>query len=170
MLRDARPLRGVQNVLKACREEFDLIAADGRSLVAVIDEDKIRQELKLFRDTPIARVEQEIRRGCPAPGRLFVALLHQNTESVIEAIAACDPGLSAKRVEQALRKDRLERDAILVDASRERARPLRDCVLGRMPSFRNLVAILAGLLGAPLPDAPAVAADASRKPRRKGRG
>ncbi|XXY46098.1 hypothetical protein WME91_39455 [Sorangium sp. So ce269] len=149
LLDDARPLKGVQNVLRACREEFDLIAMDGRDVIAVIDNDAIRYHLKLPRTASHARVEQEIRKGCRAPDRLFVVLLVQNTESVLKAAAECDPSLDPKRVERAVeRKDMAERDIILSELSRERARPLRDCVLGKMPSLRALIDLLGSKLRA----------------------
>jgi len=172
MLADARPLKGVQNVLRACREDIDLIAADGRSVVAVVDDDVIRKHLGLPGDAADAAVEQAIKKGSRAPERLFVALIKQNTESVLAAAAACDPSLDAKRVERAVRhKDLLVRDAILVDLSRERARPLRECVLGRMPSLRGLVVILVCVLGAsPAPAAPPAAPPTAGKgPRRKSK-
>jgi len=124
-LGDHRPLKGVENVLKACRDEFELIAADGRTVIAVIDNDQIRRHLKLPRTAADDLVEREIRRGCKAPDRLAIVLLKQNMESVLDAAAACDPGLDSGRIERAIRhKDMLERDAILVELSRERARPL----------------------------------------------
>jgi hypothetical protein len=66
---DYRPLKGVQNVLRACREDIDLIAADGRSVVAVFDNDEIRHQLKLPRTATDEHVEREIRKGCRAPDR-----------------------------------------------------------------------------------------------------
>lgn len=166
-LRDARPLKGVQNVLKACRQDFDLIAGDGRSVVAVIDNDAIRQHLKLSRHADRAQVEREIKKGCVAPERLFVILIEQNTESVLVAAAACDPGLDADRVERAAQhKDLLERDAIFAELSRERARSVRECVLGRMPSLRALVELLCRML---LPGAPNEAPPAPPAPGREKR-
>lgn len=147
MLSDHRPLKGVQALLKACREEIDLIAADGRRVVAVFDDDAIREQLKLPHTAADALVEREIRKGCRTPERLLIVLLKRNMESVIVAAAACDPGLDAKRIDRAVKhKELLERDAILTELSRERARPLRDCVLGRMPSLQLLVALLSRTL------------------------
>ena len=34
-LKDARPMKGAGNLIRACREEIDLIAADGRSVIAM---------------------------------------------------------------------------------------------------------------------------------------
>jgi hypothetical protein len=144
---DGRPLKGVQAVIKACREDIDLIAADGRCVVALLDDDAIREQLKLRRTASDAEVDLEIRKGCRAPDRLTVVLLKRNMESVILAAAACDPGLDAKRIDRAVKyKELLERDAILIEVSRERARPLRDCMLGRVPSLQMLVALLSRVL------------------------
>jgi hypothetical protein len=91
---------------------------------------------------------------------------------VLEAAAVCDPSIDRDRLERAVRhKDLLERDAILTELSRERARAMRDCVLGRMPSLRVLIDLLGALLQ-PSPARPAtVAAPAAapRKPAKKPR-
>lgn len=147
MLSDHRPLKGVQALLKACREDIDLIAADGRSVVAVFDDDAIREQLKLPHTATDAQVEREILKGCRAPAQLLVVLLKRNMESVIVAAAACDPGLDAKRIDRAVKhKELLERDAILIELSRERARPVRDCMLGKMHSLQALIALLSRTL------------------------
>lgn len=174
-LSDARPLKGVQNVLRACREDIDLIAADGRTVVAVIDNDAIRQHLKLPRTASDAQVEQEIKKGSRAPDRLHIALLKQNTESVLEAAAACDPSIEPDRIERAVKhKELLERDAILTELSRERARPTRDCVLDKMPSLRALVDLLGGMLSRRSPSRPptkaaTMPATIARKHRKPGK-
>jgi len=168
-LSNPRPLKGVQKVLRACRDDFNSIAKDGRDVIAVIDNDAIRHHLRLPRDATRARVEQEIRKGCPAPERLHVVLIVENTESAIEAVAACNPGIDPKRVDAAVqRKSLLARDAILTEMSIERERAVRDCVLGRMPSLRGLVELLAGKL---LPGSakPAAAPSAAASPRKKAK-
>jgi hypothetical protein len=169
-LDDARPLKGVTNVLHACRVDIDLIAADGRSVVAVIDDDAIRHHLKLPRDASDARVEQEIKKGSRAPAQLSIVLLKRNTESVLEAAATCDPTLDAERLVRAIeQKDLLERDTLFAELSRERARPIRDCILGRMPSLRALVDLLGGMLTGAVPaprGAPAAPAGKRKKPSR----
>jgi hypothetical protein len=162
-LRSYLPLKGVSNVLKECRENFDIIAADGRSVVAVIDDDKVRGHLRLPKTAPDDHVEREIKRGCPAPERLFIALLKKNTESVLEAAAACNPTHNHERMERAVRhKDLFARDAILSELAWERARAQRDCILGKMPSLKTLVDVLASML---LPgEAPAKASGAAPPP------
>lgn len=146
-LSDARPLKGVQNVLRACCEDIDLLAADGRFIVAVMDDDAIRQALKLPEEAGEETVVRTIARRSRSPERLCVTLLHRNTESVLEAAAQCDRTLEAGRLERAIvRKDLLERDAIFLMLSRQRARAARDCILGRMPSMKRLVDVVIACL------------------------
>lgn len=142
-LKDCRPLKGAGNVLRACREDIDLIAADGRAVVAVFDDDKIRELLGLPLKATEARGEQEIRKGCRTPDRLRISLLKRNTESVLSAAGECDPSIDPARLDRAVKhKDLLERDAIFMELSRERARAARDCVLKKVPSLKRLVDML----------------------------
>jgi hypothetical protein len=148
-LKDGRPLKGAGNLLRACREEIDLIAPDGRHVVAVFDDDKIRGLLKLPGSAPAERVHKEILKGCRAPGELSVALLKDNMESVIDAAGICAPTIDKKRIERASKnKDLLERDAILTELSRERERPARACILKEMPSLAALIELLCKTLRA----------------------
>ena len=142
-LSDYRPLKGDTKLLGACREELDLIASDGRPVVAVFDNDKIRHLLKLSAKAPDEHVEREIRKGGSRPDRLFIILLKQNMESVLTAAHECDPRIDAERVKLAtVKKDVLERDAILTSVSGERFRAIRDCILQKLPSFQALVGLL----------------------------
>ncbi len=148
-LKDGRPLKGAGNLLRACREDIDLIAPDGRRVVAVFDDDKIRGQLKLPRSATAERVHKEIRKGCKAPEQLDVILLKDNMESVIDAAGLCAPAIDKKRIERASKdKDLLERDAILIELSRERERPARACILEKMPSLAALIDLLCGTLRA----------------------
>ncbi|HZI15030.1 MAG TPA: hypothetical protein VE153_31960 [Myxococcus sp.] len=142
-LGDCRPQKGDGNLLKACREDLDGIANDGRPVVAVFDNDKIRRLLQLSAKAPDARVEQEIRKGGPKSDRLFIILLKQNMESVLKAAHECDPSIDPERIKLATqKKDRLERDAILNRLTGEQYRAVRDCILGKLPSFRAFVDLL----------------------------
>jgi len=148
-LSDGRPLKGAGNLLRACRDEIDLIAADGRLVVAVFDDDKIRGQLKLPRRASEERVLKEILKGCRAPDQLAVILLKDNMESVIDAAGVCAPTIDKKRIERASKnKDLLERDAILTELSRERERPARVCILEKMPSLAALIDLLCKTLRA----------------------
>jgi hypothetical protein len=93
---------------------------------------------------------------------------------VLEAAGACDPTQDRERMERAVRhKDLLERDAILMEIARERARPLRDCILGKMPSLKGLVDLLVSTLhptkGAKTASTPPVAPRAPERKRPKSR-
>jgi hypothetical protein len=148
-LKDGRPLKGAGNLLRACRDEIDLIAPDGRRVVAVFDDDKIRGQLKLPRSASAERVHKEILKGCRAPKQLAVILLKDNMESVIDAAGLCAPTIDKKRIERASKdKDLLERDAILIELSRERERPARACILEKMPSLAALIDLLCEALRA----------------------
>ncbi|HZF52726.1 MAG TPA: hypothetical protein VE093_28920 [Polyangiaceae bacterium] len=148
-LNDARPQKGAGNLLRTCREDIDLIAPDGRRVVAVFDDDKIRGLLKLPRSATAERVHKEIRKGCKAPGQLDVILLKDNMESVIDAAGLCAPSIDKKRIEQASKsKDLLERDRILIELSHERERPSRECILKKMPSLAALIDLLCEALRA----------------------
>lgn len=148
-LKDGRPLKGAGNLLRACREEIDLIAPDGRRVVAVFDDDKIRGQLTLPRSASAERVHKEILKGCRAPEQLAVILLKENTESVIDAAGICAPAIDKKRIDRASNdKDLLERDAILTELSRERERPARACILEKIPSLAALIHLLCDTLRA----------------------
>jgi hypothetical protein len=146
-LKDCRPLKGAPALLKTCRQDVDLIASDGRAVVAVFDNDRIRELLGLPPNATEARVEKEIRKGSTGSDRLSIVLLKQNVESVLKAAKECDPELDDDQLERAVRrKDLLARDAILRGMSRQQASALRDCVLGKNTSLQRLVRLLSGEL------------------------
>jgi|GEM_PF-2041555 len=146
-LEDFRPLKGDTKLLEACRRDIDLLAADGRSVVAVFDNDKIRLLLKLAASAPDEAVVRAILKGGKMSERLSIVLLKQNMESVIEAAAQCDKSLDPKRIKLAVRhKDPLERDALLTELASERARPTRECMLDTLPSLLKLVELLCRLM------------------------
>ncbi|MET0406097.1 MAG: hypothetical protein ABW123_27010 [Cystobacter sp.] len=166
-LKDCRPLKGTPKLLKACREDIDLIANDGRSVIAVFDNDRIRGDLKLPRTAPDERVIQSIR-GERGDKRLHVVLLKQNMESVIKAVRRCDVSLAPARLDAALGKDLLERDALLMTLAADLKRPIRDCVLGEMPSLRELVALLRREIS-PRPKARGKSTPSGKRSRAKAR-
>lgn len=146
-LEDVRPLKGDTKLLEACRRDIDLIASDGRSVVAVFDNDKIRKLLKLAARAPDEAVVQAILKGGKGAERLSIVLLKQNMESVIEAAAQCDKSIDPNRIKLAVRhKDPLERDILLTELASDRSRPTRDCMLGALPSLQQFVALLCRLM------------------------
>jgi hypothetical protein len=148
-LSDYRPLKGDTNLLKACRQDVDDIASDGRDVIAVFDNDQVRKLLKLPVKASDERVHQEIRKGASSD-RLHIILLKQNMESVIEAAHACDPSIDKKRVDLAVKKkDPLERDAILARLTGPSFQSVRDCIRENLPSFSALIDLLRELLQRP---------------------
>ncbi|HLL55767.1 MAG TPA: hypothetical protein VK447_19555 [Myxococcaceae bacterium] len=112
-LEDCRPLKGAPALLRTCQQDVDLIASDGRAVVAVFDNDRIRELLNLPKSATEARVEKEIRKGITSK-RLSIVLLKENVESVLKAAKECEPTLDDEQLEQAVRrKNLLARDAIL---------------------------------------------------------
>jgi hypothetical protein len=148
-LKDCRPLGGDTKVLKKFREDVDTIAADGRPVVAVFDNDRIRRLLKLPAKATDARVIEELLKDTSSE-RLHVILLNRNMESVIKAAHECDPSIDKERVDLAIKqKDRLERDAILARLTGAQFRAVRDCIREKLPSFQELVDLLCELIQRP---------------------
>jgi hypothetical protein len=139
-LRDGRPLKGAPKVLAACRDDLTDLVADGRTVIAVFDDDKIRSLLQLPPGASDERVEQAIRAAPSASGALVIVLLKRNLESVIAAVRHCAPELDPARVERALKhKDLLARDTVLIAVSRAAMQRVRACILEQVPSLQTLV-------------------------------
>ncbi len=144
---DGRPLKGDSNLLGRIREDAPSIAADGRHIVAVFDDDKIRSLVKLAPTAEAAAVRLAILRDCKLPPEsMRVFLVEENTESVLEAIGACKADLSRDLLARALRKKHIQRDAVFREAAVLRDRPVRDGVLTRVPSLCELVEHLTDLV------------------------
>ena len=135
---DARPLKGSSSLLRACIKDLHDIARDGRQVVAVFDEDKIRNLLNLSTTATEEEVVAAIASRSSDPSSLHVVLLVRNQESIVGAVAACDPEVDPASKTLALGKSLNERDKVLKAASRAAKKPVRECVLQRVPSFRVL--------------------------------
>ena len=132
-----------------------MLVSGGGRLLAVLDADQIRAPLKLSAGASLEDCRQSIVQKCAQPDLLDVAFLVENIESVLEAIRICNPGLLPDRMQLALYKGRealLNRDLIFREAAREANRALRDCILSRMPSLGDLVALLNRRLQEALPE------------------
>lgn len=146
------PMKGVGDLLKAIKEldRFRNFAPGGAPILIVVDNDKIRDHLKLP-DAPSADVESAIRSRCDQPDRLEIALLEDNVESLIQAVRDCDqpPTLGREQIDAALAKDINARDLVLTKVARDPGRrALRDCVRKRMPSLEAAIAFVFSSLGA----------------------
>jgi hypothetical protein len=133
------PRKGA-NKLLAALESVEALASGGAHIFAVFDADRVREALHLAGNTTRAAVIADIvRRVAPSdPARLHVHLLEENTETLLEALGACDE--NARRLEEALAKNRNARDIALNRAALDQGRrAVRDCIRANVASFDALV-------------------------------
>lgn len=146
---DGRPMKGVQNLLRSCRRDIRRLSPKGQPVFALIDDDAIRQQLKhegVAESVEDAAVVRAIKEKCDAPERLFVFLLKENTETVLEAAKLCDEGLPKALIEQGLQKDINARDAILNRVAWRPDRSVRDCIRQRVQAIREMAEALTALV------------------------
>lgn len=142
---DGRPMKGVNNLLKSCRQDVRRLGPRGQRVFALIDDDEIRTQLKhegVPRSADEAVVIQAIKAPgrCVAPEQLEVLLLKDNTETVIEAARDCGADVS---VERALQKDINARDRVFNHVAWSSARVIRDCIRRKVNAIERLVLALA---------------------------
>ncbi|MBN2495078.1 MAG: hypothetical protein JXR96_10840 [Deltaproteobacteria bacterium] len=136
-----------------CREDIQRIAPDGHAVVAVFDDDEVRRLLDIPVDAPAEQVAECIRVQSDGAGQLHVALIEKNIETVIETLIDCDPEeVTAQTARDARGKDRTARDLLFLGASKQAKRAVRDCVIERSPSWKELVEIVIRLLRQPSPE------------------
>lgn len=122
---EALPKKGDSRLLAACKE--DVPDMPDAQIFALFDADKLHRLLReRGRHEPEALLTK-LREQCPDV-RLHLYLVIENTETVVDAVADC---LGVDRP----RKNKLERDRLLLRAARAPARELRDCVRDAVPSF-----------------------------------
>jgi hypothetical protein len=138
-LKDARPQNGVSKLLASLRRK------ESRPRVAIVDDDQIRRQLGLPADAARAAVEAAIHeKAMVGPDQLRVFVLSQNIESIISALRVC--GHSSAMIDDALRKDMVARDSVLISAAKSSSRHVRDCVRRKVPSFYEIANHLVGLM------------------------
>ena len=141
--------KGIEQVLRTCRENLTDLARDGRKVAVVVDEDVLRDKLKLPPGTALQAVKENIVTLCPEQVRPQVAVfvLSRNTESVLKAAQTCvqehrADTPSAEQFERALRKDLLARDQVLSGVAKETHVKVRRCIEVKVPALGELVAWL----------------------------
>lgn len=146
---DSRPLKGIEQVLRTCRQDLTYLACDGRKVAVVVDEDVIRDKLKLPPGTALQAVKENIVTRCPEQVRPQVAVfvLSRNTESVLKAAQTCvqehrAETPSAEQFERALRKDPVARDQVLSGVAKDTHVKVRRCIEVKVPALGELVAWL----------------------------
>lgn len=141
--------KGIEQVLRTCSESLADLARDGRKVAVVVDEDVIRDKLKLPPGTALQAVKENILTRCPEQVRPQVAVfvLSRNTESVLKAAQTCvqehrAETPSAEQFERALRKDLLARDQVLSGVAKDTHVKVRRCIEVKVPALGELVAWL----------------------------
>ncbi len=141
------PKKGNGSLLRCCEKDAARIAADGRQLIAVFDNDKVRRLLNLAQAVSEDEVLQSIRARVRFEERFTPVLLHENLESVLEALGACDEAIDKGQLDAATReKSLLDRDLLLQRAAFSSHQDVRDCVLARIPALKAIRDIVLGLL------------------------
>jgi hypothetical protein len=153
---EGRPLKGNAKLLKCIKEDFARLASNGRHVIAVFDNDKIRTLLRLPKTSPDSDVVTCVREHCSRDEQaLTVILIHQNTESILQATGECATKngreFDSDQLDKAVvQKVLFARDAFLVRFSAAQFKDVRDCVLDTLPSFASLVNRLIQFLPAEL--------------------
>jgi len=147
--------KGIEQVLRTCSESLADLARDGRKVAVVVDEDVIRDKLKLPPGTALQAVKENIMTRCPEQVRPQVAVfvLSRNTESVLKAAQTCvqehrADTPSTEQFERALRKDLLARDQVLSGVAKDTHVKVRRCIEVKVPALGELVAWLTQTLTA----------------------
>jgi hypothetical protein len=130
----AIPMKGDSNLLAAC--ERDVPNMPHRLIFAVFDADKLHRLLYQSGRPSNDELLAELRRRCPDP-RLHLFLLEDNTETVVNAAAAC-------LGEAPPAKNLLLRDSILNRAANAPPQ-VRERVRKAVPSFNSCVERIAEL-------------------------
>jgi hypothetical protein len=150
-----RCMRGVDQVLRCCREDLEDIARDGRKVAAVVDEDVIRDKLQLPPSATVAEISEAVCALCPQSVRAQVSVwvLSRNTESVLKAARDCVKehrvdSPTDEQIERALRKEQLARDQVLSGVAKESHVKVRRCIEAKIPGLQGLVQWLAGVVTA----------------------
>jgi hypothetical protein len=142
---DARQMKGDSKLLKAVWNDLPNIAADGRTVIAVFDNDKIRRLLGLDKETSDNEVFEAILSKCNAP--VHLVLLKENTESILRAAKNCGGEYDPETYDRAVsRKEHFARDIIFGKISKEDAKAIRDCIRQHISSIRPLIERVAALL------------------------
>lgn len=144
-----RPMKSNTKVRTACREERLLLTRTGASLVALYDDDRVRELLH----KPKAACKQEVRQAllqeCGDDPKLRVVLLVKNTESVLATLEQSGLMMTFARTdfhEAIARKSVLKRDEIFHRAADADMLKVREHLCQHLPSFEYLIAKLIELV------------------------
>lgn len=159
---EAHPAKGAAKLVAKCADEVgENIAADCHPVIALFDRDRIREARSracLPQGIPARATDSRIIRMleglCRHPGKLRVALLDRNVETLLKAVRDLwkdDSSVRADQYDAAIRhKSRNDRDVILGRLARSAgAAQIREKVMNRVPGLQNLRDVLIAALQLP---------------------
>ncbi len=138
------PRKGNDKLLNTLRDDADKLTSSGGWVIAVLDNDRVRQCGGIqLPDGTNEEVVEKILGLSQVRHRVAVILLEKNVEDLLRVASDC-MGLSNNdaRLGAALAKGAgalSSRDSILGEVVFKAGRPARDCILQGMPSFADLV-------------------------------
>ena len=137
------PKNGATKLRNECRSDRPKFGRDGSHVIAVYDDDRIRDFVKVGAPGCKEQVKHVLRAESRLGDKLQIVLLERNLETVVATICECDPAIAPPEVQDnALRRKKLfDRDIVLKNAAAPTAerRRLRDQLLTRVPSLGYLV-------------------------------
>lgn len=150
------PVNGVGKLLGHLREldELDHLAPHGAPILAILDEDRVRDHASLA-DLGATAAAEHLVAESSAPARLKVVLLECNLESIVRAFAKCGEH-EQRLISAALEKRLNDRDTLFGRVGHDPARKaIRDCVRKAMPCVEKIVEVMSAAVtgdsSAPLP-------------------
>ncbi len=138
---EARPKNGASNLIAALEIDLPKIARANMDVIAIFDNDRIREQLNLQSCAPTEDVLAAItRRLKDGKERLHIEFLEKNAESVLRAALKCGGGteFEAMAPEAIERKRPVARDIMFTRIVRS-DRAFRDCIRSAVPSTKAIV-------------------------------
>lgn len=139
------PLGPNSTVLRAVREEVHLWAPDGHALIALVDDDRVRDLLKdTDRKLDHPKCRKVLADQFRGNAQASVVFLVRNMETAVRAAGEV-LGKPSTEIDDAVRtKDHTKRDRFLCGCA-DADRSVRSAILEKVPSLERLVGVLVPL-------------------------
>lgn len=134
--------KGNGNVFEKCKEGLERLANRYRRVIAVYDQDKLPELLKLTGPQCRNTLREKLAEECQPRESLEIVFINKNLESVIEAIR--DSGLAsfvdANVFAEALNKQMDARDRLFIKCATQSTKEVREKLLELLPDVKRLIA------------------------------
>ena len=148
---DCIPKKGNSKLLATIRQELAHLSHGNVRVIAVFDNDKVRDLLALPADVSDESVVHAITDG-QDHAALRVILLKENAESILQWADECGANFDPADREAAVRRKELgARDALFGRITASAKKTIRDCIREKMPSLGPLIDTIANILR-PIPE------------------